>query len=585
MTDYVWFPVTGDGQTSLTPYVWNSSPQSWNITANWIQGSAIDFVTYPLTPGDVPGSGSGSSSGPGNDNAYIYSGEIQQSYMNIYNSFVNPANGIPYIYGNSFQSNVVINSGLVDINNLTLAAFNQYADSPQFSTLSVQGATLEVQGSISDTGTLIFPTISFLGTTFGGTLTASGGGTIDLGTGATVQIGGTVASTINLDFLDGNSNLLSLGGVTSSAPTAFGGVIQNFAVGDTSDLTSVQFTGNAAPVLNSTTNVLTVIEGGTSYNLQFDASVSGKTFVASADASGNGTDITIACYCAGTAIATARGDVAVEDLKIGDLLLTASGKLRPLKWIGTRAYSARFARNNAELLPIRFKAGSVAPGVPARDLLVSPKHAMFLDGVLIPAEHLVNGATIVKEAPGEDIHYFHLELETHDVLIAEGAFSESFVDDDSRGMFQNAHEFGALYPDERPGEAVYCAPRVEDGYALDRVRRRLAERAGLSYPAAADFGALLGAVERCDHEGVSGWALSTAFRNAPVCLDVIVDGVFMAYAYAASARAKGGWRFDMRFCAALDPSRAHDIELRRSADGARLARLVLSDVRSASHAG
>ena len=292
-----------------------------------------------------------------------------------------------------------------------------------------------------------------------------------------------------------------------------------------------------------------------------------------------------ACYCAGTAIATARGDVAVEDLKIGDLLLTASGKLRPLKWIGTRAYSARFARNNAELLPIRFKAGSVAPGVPARDLLVSPKHAMFLDGVLIPAEHLVNGATIVKEAPGEDIHYFHLELETHDVLIAEGAFSESFVDDDSRGMFQNAHEFGALYPDERPGEAVYCAPRVEDGYALDRVRRRLAERAGLSYPAAADFGALLGAVERCDHEGVSGWALSTAFRNAPVCLDVIVDGVFMAYAYAASARAKGGWRFDMRFCAALDPSRAHDIELRRSADGARLARLVLSDVRSASHAG
>jgi hypothetical protein len=292
-----------------------------------------------------------------------------------------------------------------------------------------------------------------------------------------------------------------------------------------------------------------------------------------------------ACYGAGTRIATGRGLVAVEDLKIGDLLLTASGKLRPLKWIGTRAYSARFARNNPDLLPIRFKACSLAAGSPARDLLVSPKHAMFLDGVLISAELLVNGATIVKEAPGEDIHYFHLELDSHDVLIAEGAFSESFVDDDSRAMFQNAHEFGALYPDEKPREAIYCAPRVEDGFVLDRVRRRLAERAGLAYPAATDFGALLGAIETCDHEGVSGWALSTAFRKAPVCLDVIVDGAFMAYAYAGSTRNKGGWRFDLRFPAALDPARAHRVELRRSADGARLGRLDLPEAPAAARAG
>ncbi len=292
-----------------------------------------------------------------------------------------------------------------------------------------------------------------------------------------------------------------------------------------------------------------------------------------------------ACYCAGTRIATAQGEVAVEDLRIGDLVLTASGALRPLKWIGTRAYSARFARNNPDLLPIRFKAGSLAENAPARDLLVSPKHAMFLDSVLIPAERLVNGATIVKESPGEDIHYYHLELDSHDVLIAEGAFSESFVDDDSRGMFQNAHEFRKLYPDEKSREAVYCAPRVEDGFALDRVRRRLAERAGLAFPAATDFGALLGAIEACDREGVSGWALSTAFRNAPVCLDVIVDGAFIDHAYAEAARKKGGWRFDLRFPAVLDPSRPHEIELRRSADGARLGRLVLSEAQAASRAG
>ncbi len=282
-----------------------------------------------------------------------------------------------------------------------------------------------------------------------------------------------------------------------------------------------------------------------------------------------------ACYCAGTRIATAEGEVVVEDLKIGDRLLTASGALRVLKWIGRRVYSARFAGNNPDLLPIRFKAGALAEGVPTCDLLVSPKHAMFLDGMLIPAEHLVNGATIVQQPPGDDIHYFHLELDSHDVLIAEGAFSESFVDDDSRGMFHNAHEFRALYPEERSRVAVYCAPRVDDGYALDRARRRLAERAGLVYPAATDFGALLGAVEHCDHQGVSGWALNTAYRNAPVCLDVIVDGVFMVYAYADAAREKGGWRFNLRFPIALDPSRPHKIEMRRSADGAFLARRLV----------
>uniref|UniRef100_UPI003F9C21F4 Hint domain-containing protein n=1 Tax=Rhodoblastus sp. TaxID=1962975 RepID=UPI003F9C21F4 len=278
-----------------------------------------------------------------------------------------------------------------------------------------------------------------------------------------------------------------------------------------------------------------------------------------------------ACYLEGTRILTENGEVAVEDLRIGDPVVTASGAPRPIVWIGTRAYSARFAGNNPDLLPIRFRAASLAEGVPARDLLVSPKHAMFLDGVLIPAEHLVNGATIVQEKPEDDFHYFHIELESHDVLIAEGALSESFVDDDSRSMFQNAHEYKKLYPEARRKEPVYCAPRVGDGFALDRVRRRLAQRAGLPCPAATDFGALLGEVETCDHEGVSGWAQNAAFPDAPVCLDVMVDAAFFCYAYADGEQKGEGRRFAARFASPLGPSRPHEIELRRSADGAVLA--------------
>ena len=82
---------------------------------------------------------------------------------------------------------------------------------------------------------------------------------------------------------------------------------------------------------------------------------------------------------------------------------------------------------------------------------------MFLDGVLVPADCLVNGSSIVQERGLDRVDYFHVELDTHDILFAEGAAPESFYDDDSRGMFHNVAEFAALYPDGLPGDG-YCAP-------------------------------------------------------------------------------------------------------------------------------
>jgi len=163
---------------------------------------------------------------------------------------------------------------------------------------------------------------------------------------------------------------------------------------------------------------------------------------------------------------------------------------------------------------------------------------------------------------------------SHDVLIAEGALSETFVDDDSRDMFQNAHEFGELYPEDRRKPAFYYAPRVEDGYAFERVRRRLASRAGLSVPAATEYGALVGEITHCDHSIIIGWARNQAFPDAPVCLDVYVDGAFVGYAYAADDDARGRQAFALCFPEALEASAAHEIEVRRSADGAPLAGAV-----------
>ncbi len=183
------------------------------------------------------------------------------------------------------------------------------------------------------------------------------------------------------------------------------------------------------------------------------------------------------CYCPGTLILTSRGEQPVEALAINDTVVTASGEHCPIKWIGRRSYAGRFLAANSNVQPIRFHAGSLGNGLPRRDLLVSPEHAMFLDGLLIPARCLVNGTTIVQERGLGRVDYFHIELDSHDVLLAEGAPSESFLDDDSRGMFHNSSEFAALYPDA-PVSGRFCAPKVDKGYQLEAIRQRLAVVAG-----------------------------------------------------------------------------------------------------------
>jgi hypothetical protein len=112
---------------------------------------------------------------------------------------------------------------------------------------------------------------------------------------------------------------------------------------------------------------------------------------------------------------------------------------------------------------------------------------MFLDGLLIPASELVNFTTIVRSDDGGEIDYFHLELADHDIILAEGAESESYFDFENRWTFENAAEYVALYPDQRGGNVREVAPRLEHGAAVDAVRARLAKRAALLGTAAPNF--------------------------------------------------------------------------------------------------
>src|SRR5438552_5375304 len=124
----------------------------------------------------------------------------------------------------------------------------------------------------------------------------------------------------------------------------------------------------------------------------------------------------IACYCRGTLILTPAGEVPVEELAIGDRIVALAGEERPIRWIGYRAYDGRFIAGNRQVLPICVTADAIASGVPARDLYLSPGHSLWIDGVLVQATHLVNGAAIVEAVGIGRVEYFHVDLDDSDVV-------------------------------------------------------------------------------------------------------------------------------------------------------------------------
>ena len=154
------------------------------------------------------------------------------------------------------------------------------------------------------------------------------------------------------------------------------------------------------------------------------------------------------CFCAGTLILTNHGEVAVEDLVIGDSVITIGGTSAAIRWIGRRAIATRFM-DPLKAMPIRIKAGALSESTPARDLRLSPDHAVLTGGILAQAGALVNGSSIVREiAAPETFTYYHIELADHSLILAEGAAVETFVDNTDRMGFDNWAEYEALVQGE-----------------------------------------------------------------------------------------------------------------------------------------
>jgi hypothetical protein len=194
----------------------------------------------------------------------------------------------------------------------------------------------------------------------------------------------------------------------------------------------------------------------------------------------------VICFAEGTRIMTPDGEAKVEDLRAGDMVLAmrnGQAGFEALAWVGSMDVAMpRDAAMAAKTAPILIKAGALSDGMPARDLRVSPDHAIEVDGYLIPAKHLVNGESIIQEAWCQRVRYFHLELEAHGLLLSDGLWTESYLEDGNRHVFNNAALTG-LFLDFEAGrsagqyDARACLPVLRQGLKLEMIQGRIALRA------------------------------------------------------------------------------------------------------------
>ena len=253
------------------------------------------------------------------------------------------------------------------------------------------------------------------------------------------------------------------------------------------DILGTKVTVTSGQTGTGTSGTVTLSNGDT-FNLTGITNASGTWHVLTTPDGAGGTDVFLStvCFAAGTHILTATSEPPIESLLQGDIVVTLSDgelKARLVKWVGRRRVDLTTHPRPEMVAPVRIQSGAFADNVPHSDLLVSPDHAIFVDGMLIGARQLVNGTTIRQERDWTSVDYFNVELDAHAILLAEGLPAESYLDTGNRGFFSNSGEPLVLHPDltdetDYPvREAGSCAPFVSDEASVQPVWQRLADRA------------------------------------------------------------------------------------------------------------
>lgn len=290
-----------------------------------------------------------------------------------------------------------------------------------------------------------------------------------------------ITSTISFD--DSN-NTLVLAGDTKQVGATFVGVNANTHFAIDADLnaqpTAAVYTKNddGSYSLNIT------LDNGQTYTLSHIETADGfvpgsSTF--SKDAAGDWLINTVAtdvCFLEGTLIRTTRGDVAVEDLSVGDelIVLGAGEATRPVVWVGFQNAVVRPALDDTEAgYPVRILKNALSENVPSNDLLVTAEHGLYLEGGFVPVRMLVNGSSIFYDRSVSSYRYFHVETEQHSVILAENVATESYLDTGNRRSFTGGAVVSLTSRSLTWADAA--APLVTDRETVEMLHQRLSARA------------------------------------------------------------------------------------------------------------
>ncbi|MFT8723568.1 MAG: Hint domain-containing protein [Acetobacter malorum] len=389
-------------------------------------------------------------------------------------------------------------------------------------------------GALSPTSGFTIPssatlTLSGTGTSLSTTSSGTLNGTLKLEGGATVNVNSKLEGTVVFgDAPDGTHNTLALGNSSLSVTN-----VQNFTPadsivvqrsgyshvrwiqqGNSNTYTLVAFDGNwtqnailgsvsFAAKRDADNKIVTDSNGNTVYYSPLDLSATapstgtidgnhgdgqykGDTYYQDAGLTYNSSaqTATVTCFLAGSLIRTAKGDVAVEDVGVGDLVLTVTtgqDVYQPVIWAGYQTATVRAGVPDDEAgYPVRIRAGAIADGVPYEDLLITPEHCLFLNGRFVPVRMLVNGSSIFYDRSLTQYTYYHVETAQHAVIMANGMLTESYLDTGNRGSFAQAGKVATLGAGPRTWAQHAAVPLAVTRDEVEPLFRALAERAAQS---------------------------------------------------------------------------------------------------------